>query len=77
MNYSYGRNLLYMYILIMWIRFIRIRDRGGGMPQSLLNKIFDYHFSSNNISPMLSDIDSDNNLYDQLITRNNHNRISG
>jgi hypothetical protein len=47
------------------------------MPQSLLDKIFDYHFSSNNVSPMLSDIDFDNNLYDQLIARNNHNRISG
>jgi hypothetical protein len=50
------------------------------MPQSLLDKIFDYHFSSNNVSnesPMLSYTDSDNHLYDQLITRNNHNRISG
>jgi len=27
---------------------LRIRDRGGGMSQSLLDKIFDYNFSSNN-----------------------------
>jgi hypothetical protein len=59
---------------------IRIRDRGGGMPKSLLDKIFDYHFSSNHLSDessILSYTDFDNHLYDQLVIRNNSNTMSG
>lgn len=50
------------------------------MPRSLLDKIFDYHFSSNNLSDnstLLSYTDFDNHLYDQLVTRDNKNRMSG
>ena len=50
------------------------------MPRSLLDKIFDYHFSSNNSSnesSTLSYTDFDNHLYDQLVTRNKSNRMSG
>ncbi|CAF4929234.1 unnamed protein product, partial [Rotaria magnacalcarata] len=60
--------------------FIRIKDRGGGMPSSLLKKIYDYHFSSNNLSDepsMLSYTDFDNHLYDQLTKRNTQHRMSG
>ncbi len=63
----------------LWF-IIRIRDRGGGMRQSLLDKIFDYHFSSNNLSDELSTLsytDFDNHLYDELVIRNNSNRMSG
>jgi hypothetical protein len=56
---------------------IRIRDRGGGMPRSLLDKIFDYHFSSYNYSSTLSYTEFDNLLYDQLGIRNNPNSMSG
>ncbi len=56
--------------------YFRIRDRGGGMPQSLLEKIFDYHFSSNKLST-LSYTDFDNHLYDQLTIKNNPNQMSG
>lgn len=59
---------------------LRIKDRGGGMPRSLLEKIFDYHFSSNNQlrdSSLLSYTDFDNHLYDQLVTKDNRNRMSG
>lgn len=59
---------------------LRIRDRGGGMPRSLLEKIFDYHFSSSqlhNDPSMLSFTDFDNHLYDQLVTRDQKNRMSG
>lgn len=59
---------------------VRIRDRGGGMPRALLEKIFDYHFSSSNLHndpSMLSFTDFDNHLYDQLVTRDNKNRMSG
>jgi len=58
----------------------RIRDRGGGMPRGILEKIFDYHFSSNNLSSdtsLLSYTDFDNHLYDQLVTKDNTNRMSG
>ncbi|CAF1530735.1 unnamed protein product [Rotaria sp. Silwood1] len=58
----------------------RVRDRGGGMPGSLLNKIHDYHFSSNNVSnesSLLSYTDFDNHLYDQLTKRNSQHRMSG
>jgi hypothetical protein len=49
------------------------------MPRVLLDKIFDYHFSSSNLSDptLLSYTDFDNHLYDQLITRDNKNRMSG
>ncbi|CAF0823824.1 unnamed protein product [Rotaria sordida] len=59
---------------------LRVRDRGGGMPGSLLDKIYDYHFSSSNLSnesPSLSYTDFDNYLYDQLTTRNIQHRMSG
>ncbi|CAF2630780.1 unnamed protein product [Rotaria sp. Silwood2] len=59
---------------------LRIRDRGGGMPGSLLNKIHDYHFSSNNLSnesSLLSYTDFDDHLYDQLTKRNSQHRMSG
>ncbi|CAF3288323.1 unnamed protein product [Rotaria socialis] len=59
---------------------LRIKDRGGGMPSSLLNKIYDYHFSSNNLSDessMFSYTDFDNHLYDQLAKRNTQHRMSG
>lgn len=36
---------------------IRVTDRAGGMTRSLLNKIFDYHFTSNSSS----DVDNDRN----------------
>lgn len=59
---------------------LRIRDRGGGMSQEMLQKIFDYHFTSNNLlddpsSPSHTDVD--NPLYDQLVTRDQKNRMSG
>ena len=50
------------------------------MPRSLLDKIFDYHFSSNDLSnesSLLSYTDFENHLYDQLIIRDNKNRMSG
>jgi hypothetical protein len=50
------------------------------MPRALLDKIFDYHFSSSNLSndlQLLSYTDFDNHLYDQLVTRDNKNRMSG
>jgi len=59
---------------------VRIRDRGGGMPRSLLDKIFYYHFSSNNSfneSSTLSYTDFDNHLYDQLLIRSKSNRMGG
>jgi hypothetical protein len=46
------------------------------MQRSLLDKIFDYHFSSNE-SSMLSYTDFDNHLYDQLIPTDDQNTISG
>ena len=58
----------------------RIKDRGGGMPRVLLDKIFDYHFSSNNPSDdpsLLSYTDFDNHVYDQLVMRDSKNRMSG
>ncbi|CAF0775831.1 unnamed protein product [Adineta steineri] len=58
---------------------LRIRDHGGGMSKSILEKMFNYHFSSNNTlndSSMISDTDFDDYSYDQFIIRN-HNRISG
>jgi hypothetical protein len=50
------------------------------MPRALLEKIFDYHFSSSNPSndpSMLSYTDFENHLYDQLVTRDDKNRMSG
>jgi len=44
---------------------LRITDRGGGMPKSLLKKIFDYHFSFSTDRKMFS--------HDEL----NENQISG
>ncbi len=46
------------------------------MPQSLLDKIFDYHFSSNNSSNE-SYKDFDDHLYDKFGIRHNSNRMSG
>lgn len=60
--------------------FSRIRDRGGGMPRILLEKIFDYHFSSSDLAndqSLLSYTDFDNHLYDQLVTKENQSRMSG
>ncbi len=54
----------------------RVRDRGGGMSHSLLDKIFDYHFSSNELST-LSYTDFDNHLYNQLAIKDNLNHMSG
>ncbi|CAF1368264.1 unnamed protein product [Adineta steineri] len=59
---------------------LRIKDRGGGMPRALLDKIFDYHFSSNHLShdpSLLSYTDFDNHFHDQLVTTDNTNRMSG
>ncbi|UJR26582.1 hypothetical protein I4U23_007902 [Adineta vaga] len=59
---------------------LRIKDRGGGMPRALLDKIFDYHFSSNNLtdeSSLLSYTDFENHFHDQLVTNNSTNRMSG
>ena len=50
------------------------------MPRALLDKIFDYHFSSSSLASdpsLLSYTDFDNHLYDQLVTRDNTNRMSG
>ncbi|CAF2571800.1 unnamed protein product [Rotaria sp. Silwood2] len=58
----------------------RIKDRGGGMPRSLLDKVFDYHFSSSHSADnagSLSYTDFESHLYDQLVTRDNTNKISG
>jgi len=81
MNLVYGmkynlENLEDRFVFVLF----RIRDRGGGMPRALLDKIFDYHFSSSNLSDdleLLSYTDFDNHLYDQLVTRDNKNRMSG
>jgi hypothetical protein len=54
----------------------RVRDRGGGMSQALLDKIFDYHFSSNELST-LSYTNFDNHLYNQLAIKDNPNHMSG
>ncbi|CAF1628960.1 unnamed protein product [Adineta ricciae] len=59
---------------------LRIKDRGGGMPRALLDKIFDYHFSSNNLAnepSLLSYTDFENHFHDQLVTHNSTNRMSG
>lgn len=83
MNFFYGMDSSFV---INWeekkhdLCLIRIRDRGGGMPASLLEKIYDYHFSSNDQSAetsMLSFTDFDNHLYDQLSTKNSQHRMSG
>ncbi|CAF0923414.1 unnamed protein product [Rotaria sordida] len=58
----------------------RIKDRGGGMPRSLLDKVFDYHFSSSHSADnatSLSYTDFESQLYDQLVTRDHTNKISG
>ena len=57
-----------------------IKDRGGGMPRALLDKIFDYHFSSNNLAnepSLLSYTDFENHFHDQLVTHDSTNRMSG
>jgi hypothetical protein len=73
-----------LFLKILKIKYVffcfRIKDRGGGMPRQLLDKIFDYHFSSSDLSndpSLLSYTDFDNHLYDQLVTRDNKNRMSG
>ena len=50
------------------------------MPRTLLDRIFDYHFSSNDLAndqSLLSYTDFENHLYDQLVTKDNKNRMSG
>ncbi len=77
MNYSYGKFMRrYVSTIFDYSLSCRVRDRGGGMPQSLLDKIFDYHFSSNELST-LSYADFDNHLYNQLAIKNNQNHMSG
>lgn len=47
---------------------IRIRDRGGGIPHNLKNKIFDYHFSTADSKPddsNQSQADSESKPFDQ------------
>lgn len=55
---------------------LRIRDGGGGMSRSLLEKIFNYDFSSNELLK-LPYTDFDNHLYDQLVMENHSNPMSG
>lgn len=67
-----------MYIYFLFL--IRIRDRGGGMTRSVLDRIFDYHYSSNNFSNKsieYSHTRLDDHLYDQFVIENNSNTISG
>ena len=69
-----------LFSTVSCVLLFSIRDRGGGMPRAILEKIFDYHFSSNNLlsdPSMLSYTDFENHLYDQLVTRDNKNRMSG
>ncbi|CAF3303661.1 unnamed protein product [Rotaria socialis] len=57
----------------------RIKDRGGGMSRSVLEKIFDYHFSSSNLADntSFSYADFDHPIYDPIVTRDNTNKMSG
>ncbi len=80
MNLFYGMKFFKRIIMLDDSSLSRIKDRGGGMPRALLDKIFDYHFSSNNSphdSSLLSYTDFDNHFNDQLVTSDNTNRMSG
>jgi hypothetical protein len=80
MNLFYGMKFFKRIMMIDDSSLSRIKDRGGGMPRALLDKIFDYHFSSNNSahdSSLLSYTDFDNHFHDQLVTNDSTNRMSG
>ncbi|CAF5220515.1 unnamed protein product [Rotaria magnacalcarata] len=49
------------------------------MPRSVLEKIFDYHFSSSNLADntSFSYTDFDHPIYDPIVTRDNTNKMSG
>lgn len=79
--FRYGNflQIFMIYFIVTPHLFYSIKDRGGGMPRSVLDKIFDYHFSSSSLADnsSFSHTDFENPIYDPIMIRENANKISG